>query len=80
VASAPPGKQPIDLRSGDHRPRNDQPADRRPADIDLKAMFGRLEAVRREVEQLRGANGMGPFEEIDPKWTGLIPWRPDRDG
>ena len=42
---------------------------------DVKLLFGRLEAVRLEVEQLRQASGMGPFEEIDPKWTGLVPGR-----
>lgn len=42
---------------------------------DVKLLFGRLEAVRLEVQQLRQANGMGPFEEIDPKWTGLFPAR-----
>jgi hypothetical protein len=42
---------------------------------DAKLLFGRLEAVRVEVEQLRQANGMGPFKEIDPKWTGLVPGR-----
>jgi hypothetical protein len=43
-------------------------------DNELNLLFGRLEAVRLEVEQMR-RNGAVPFEEIDPKWTGLIPWR-----
>ena len=43
-------------------------------DNEVKLLFGRLEAVRLEVEQMR-RNGAVPFEEIDPKWTGLIPWR-----
>ena len=42
-------------------------------DNEVKLLFGRLEAVRLEVEQMR-RNGAVPFEEIDPKWTGLIPW------
>lgn len=47
----------------------------RAGDTEVKLLFGRLEAVRLEVEQLRRANGMGPFKEIDPKWTGLVPAR-----
>ncbi len=43
-------------------------------DNEVKLLFGRLEAVRLEVEQMR-RNGAVPFEEIDPKWTGLLPWR-----
>ena len=43
-------------------------------DNEMKLLFGRLEAVRLEVEQMR-RNGAVPFEEIDPKWTGLLPWR-----
>lgn len=46
----------------------------RDSDNEVKLLFGRLEAVRLEVEQMR-RNGAVPFEEIDPKWTGLIPWR-----
>jgi hypothetical protein len=41
---------------------------------EAKLLFGRLEAVRLEVEQMR-RNGAVPFKEIDPKWTGLLPWR-----
>jgi hypothetical protein len=43
-------------------------------DNEVKLLFGRLEAVRLEVEQMR-RNGAIPFEEIDPKWTGPLPWR-----
>ena len=43
-------------------------------DNEVKLLFGRLEAVRLEVEQMR-RNGAVPFEEIDPKWTGLLPWQ-----
>ena len=46
----------------------------RDKDNEVKRLFGRLEAVRLEVEQMR-RNGAVPFEEIDPKWTGLLPWR-----
>ena len=46
----------------------------RDKDNEVKLLFGRLEAVRLEVEQMR-RNGAVPFEEIDPKWTGLLPWR-----
>ena len=42
---------------------------------EVKQLFSRLETVRLEVEQLHLGNGAVPFEEIDPKWTGLIPWR-----
>lgn len=44
-------------------------------DMEVKLLFGRLEAVRVEVEQLRRRPGAAPFREIDPKWTGLVPWR-----
>jgi RNA polymerase-interacting CarD/CdnL/TRCF family regulator len=47
----------------------------RQRDNQVKLLFGRLEAVRLEVEQLRRSNGAVPFEETDPKWTGLLPWR-----
>ena len=43
-------------------------------DNEVKLLFGRLEAVRLEVEQMC-RNGAVPFEEIDPKWTGLLPSR-----
>jgi hypothetical protein len=46
----------------------------RDSDNEVKLLFGRLEAIRLEVEQMR-RNGAIPFEEIDPKWTGLLPWR-----
>ena len=46
----------------------------RDKDNEVKLLFGRLEAVRLEVEQMR-RNGAVPFDEIDPKWTGLLPWR-----
>ena len=46
----------------------------RDSDNEVKLLFGRLEAVRLEVEQMR-RNGAVPFDEIDPKWTGLLPWR-----
>jgi hypothetical protein len=46
----------------------------REGDNEVKLLFGRLEAIRLEVEQMR-RNGAIPFEEIDPKWTGLLPWR-----
>ena len=42
---------------------------------EVKLLSSRLEAVRREVEQLRRVNRAPRFEEIDPKWTGLLPWR-----
>ena len=47
----------------------------RPHDNQAKLLFGRLEAVRLEVEQIQGRQGAIPFEDIDPKWTGLLPWR-----
>ena len=47
----------------------------RDGDNEVKLLFGRLEAVRLELEQLRRGKGQAPFEEIDPKWTGLLPWR-----
>ena len=46
----------------------------RPDDNELKLLFGRLEAVRLEVELLRRSPEAISFEEIDPKWTGLVPW------
>ena len=45
----------------------------RDKDNEVKLLFGRLEAVRLEVEQMR-RDGAFPFDEIDPKWTGLLPW------
>ncbi len=42
---------------------------------EVKQLFSRLETVRLEVEQLHLGSGPIPFEEIDPKWTGLVPWR-----
>ena len=57
-------------RAGSPRSRGD-----RAGGDDIELLVGRLEAVRIEVEQLRRGNGMGPFKEIDPKWTGLVPWR-----
>ena len=52
----------------------------RPDDDRLKLMFDRLEAVRREVEQIdRGPRSI-PSDNIDPKWTGLLPWRIVPDG
>ena len=47
----------------------------RPNDNQVKLLFGRLEAVRLEVEQIRRSDGAVPFDDIDPKWTGLLPWR-----
>ena len=47
----------------------------RECDNEVKLLFGQLEAIRLEVEQLRRGNGAVPFEDIDPKWTGLLPWR-----
>ena len=46
----------------------------RNGDNQVKLLFRRLEAIRLEVEQMR-RNGAIPFQEIDPKWTGLVPWR-----
>ena len=46
----------------------------REGDNEVKLLFGRIEAIRLEVEQMR-RNGAIPFEEIDPKWSGLHPWR-----
>ena len=42
---------------------------------EVKQLFSRLETVRLEVEQLHLGSAPVPFEEIDPKWTGLVPWR-----
>jgi hypothetical protein len=47
----------------------------RPNDNQIKLLFGQLEAVRLELEQIRKSDGAVPFDEIDPKWTGLLPWR-----
>ena len=47
----------------------------RPNDSEIKLLFGRLEAVRVEVEQIRRGDGAVPFDDIDPTWTGLLPWR-----
>ena len=47
----------------------------RDSDNEVKLLFGQLEAIRLEVEQLHRGNATIPFEEIDPKWTGLLPWR-----
>ncbi len=47
----------------------------RPNDDELKLLFGRLEVVRLEVEQMRRRQRAVPFEDIDPKWTALLPWR-----
>jgi hypothetical protein len=44
-------------------------------DNEVKLLFGRLEAVRLELEQLQRSEAAPPFEEIDPKWTGFVPWR-----
>jgi hypothetical protein len=41
---------------------------------DVQLLFGRLEMVREEVEQFQIGVRAVPFEEIDPKWTGLGPW------
>jgi hypothetical protein len=41
---------------------------------EVKLLFGRLEAVRLEVTQLHRGQRSAPFEEIDPKWTGFLPW------
>jgi len=41
---------------------------------EVKMLFGRLEAVRLEVTQLHRGQRLAPFEEIDPKWTGFLPW------
>ena len=41
---------------------------------EVKMLFGRLEAVRLEVTQLHRGHRVRPFEEIDPKWTGFLPW------
>jgi hypothetical protein len=48
----------------------------RDGDNGVKLLSDQLEALRLEVEQLRRENGMGPFEEIDPKWTGFLRWAP----
>jgi hypothetical protein len=42
---------------------------------EAQLLFGRLERVREEVEHLQIGSGAVPFDEIDPKWTGLPPWR-----
>jgi hypothetical protein len=47
----------------------------RPDDSGVKLLFSRLEAVRLEVEIMRRGHGALSFAEIDPKWTGLLPWR-----
>jgi hypothetical protein len=44
-------------------------------DNEAKLLFGRLEDVRLEIEQIRRSQSPVPFEDIDPKWTGLVPWR-----
>ena len=47
----------------------------RDGDAEVRLLFSRLETVRLELEQLRRGHGQAPFEEIDPKWTGPLPWR-----
>ncbi len=47
----------------------------RPDDSQAKLLLRRLDAVRLEIEQIRRRHGAVPFEDIDPKWTGLLPWR-----
>ncbi len=47
----------------------------RPDDRQAKLLLGRLDAVRLEIEQIRRGHGAVPFEDIYPKWTGLLPWR-----
>jgi hypothetical protein len=47
----------------------------RPDDSQAKLLFGRLDAVRLEIEQIRRDHRAVPFEDIDPKWTGPLPWR-----
>ena len=47
----------------------------RPDDREVKLLFGRLEAVRTEAEKIGFTQGMVAMEEVDPKWTGLLPWR-----
>ncbi len=47
----------------------------RPDDYEVKMAANRLEAVRLEVEMIRGGQRTVPLEDIDPKWTGLLPWR-----
>ena len=40
----------------------------------------RLEAIRTEVDELQRGSRMLLRREIDPRWTGLVPWnrrRPD---
>lgn len=34
----------------------------------------RLEAIRHEVEELQRGSRMLLRREIDPRWTGLVPW------
>ena len=40
---------------------------------------GRLEAIRIEVEELRRGHRLILRREIDPKWTGLLPWNRRRE-
>ena len=42
---------------------------------EVKQLFSRLETVRLEVEQLHLGSEPVAIEEINPKWTGLVPWR-----
>ncbi len=43
------------------------------------ALYGRLEAVRVEVEALRRGGGRGNRPaELDPLWTSLFPWDPNQ--
>lgn len=80
VEQAQQGARALCISRGDsHFGAGNQAGKDRAGDSDLQLLFGRLEAVRLEVEQLRRASGMGPFKEIDPKWTGLAPWRPEPD-
>jgi hypothetical protein len=40
---------------------------------EAERIVGRLEAVRVEVEELRGASRSARARQIDPRWTSLFP-------
>ena len=37
-------------------------------------LYARIEAIRLEVEAIRLGRRYASRDELDPKWTGMIPW------
>ncbi|HZB70058.1 MAG TPA: hypothetical protein VE403_06815 [Sphingomicrobium sp.] len=47
---------------------------------EVRRLCGRLEAVELEVEEFRRGSRHLCRRQIDPKWTGLVPWNRRREG